>query len=163
MLDEQYTRSGYTNPEDRIKFCDSCDMYLDKNAAYNKHVTTLKQRNNVKFVNGEIIKNGSKFDCVICKTTVSQYSVNQHLKTKMHLDNVEGKDVRSSFTDKDIDKDNIIKDLPSSFTAKITEAYCNICNTTYNKKMNTVDQMNIKKLLKRKNLLIRSGEMKLVS
>ena len=73
-LDEQYTRSAYTNPElDGIKFCDSCDMYLDNNTAYYKHVTTLKHRNNVRLVNGEIIK-GSKFDCVICKTTVSQYS-----------------------------------------------------------------------------------------
>ena len=80
-LDEQY-------PElDGIKFCDSCDMYLDNNTAFNKHATTLKHRNNVRFVNGEIVKNGSKFDCVICKTSLSQYSVDQHLKTKMHLDN----------------------------------------------------------------------------
>ena len=32
--------------------------------------------------------------------TLSQYSVDQHLKTKKHLDNVNGKD-------KDIDNDNI--------------------------------------------------------
>ena len=44
-LDEQY-------PElDGIKFCDSCDMYLN-NTAFNKHVTTLKHRNNVRLVNG---------------------------------------------------------------------------------------------------------------
>ena len=97
--------SGYTNPEDGIKFSDSCDMYIVNNTAYNKHVTTLKHRNNLRLVNGEIVKNGSKFDCVICKTSVSQYSVDQHLKTKMHLDNVNGKDLRSSLTDKDIDKD----------------------------------------------------------
>ena len=52
-LDEQYTRSGYTNPEEGIKFCDSCDMYLDNNTAYNKHVTTLKHRNNVRLVTGD--------------------------------------------------------------------------------------------------------------
>ena len=40
-------------------------MYLDNNTAYNKHVTTLKHRNNVRLVNGEIVRNGSKFDCVI--------------------------------------------------------------------------------------------------
>ena len=51
-LDEQYTQSGYTNIEEGIKFCDSCDMYLDNNTAYNKHVTTLKHRNNVRLVNG---------------------------------------------------------------------------------------------------------------
>ena len=106
-LDEQYIEEG-------IKFCDSCDMYLDNNTAYNKHVTTLKHRNNIRLVTGEIVKNGSKFDCVICSTSLSQYSVDQHLKTKMHLDNVEGKD-------KDIDKN-------------ITEGYCNICNNRYNNK-----------------------------
>ena len=88
-LDEQ-------DPEEGLKFCDSCDMYLDNNTTYNKHVTTLKHRNNVRLVNGEITKNGSRFDCVICKSTLSQYSVDQHLKTKMHLDNV---NPRSSFTD----------------------------------------------------------------
>ena len=79
-------------------------MYLDNNTAYNKHVTTLKHRNNVRLVNEEIVKNGNKFDCVILKTTLSQNSADQHLKTKMHLDNV---NPRSGFTDgkyKDIDK-----------------------------------------------------------
>ena len=109
-----------------MKFCDSCDMYLDNNTAYDKHVTTLKHSNNVGLVNGKIIKNGSKFDCVTCKTTLSQYSVDQHLKTKMHLDNVEDKD-------KDIDKD-ITKDLQSSFTDNITDGYCDVCNTRYNNK-----------------------------
>ena len=121
-LDEQYTRSGYTNQKEGIKYCDSCDMYLDNNSAYNKHVTTLKHRNNVRLVTGELVKNGSKFDFVICKTSLSQYSVDQHLKTKMHLDNITGKS-----------KDNISKDQPSSFT-DITEGYCNICNTRYNDK-----------------------------
>ena len=68
-------------------------MYLDNNTAYKKHVTTLKHRNNVRLVNAEIIKNGSKFECVTCTTTLSQYSVDQHLKTKMHLDKVGGKDL----------------------------------------------------------------------
>ena len=137
-MDEKYTRSGYYNPElDGINLCDSSDMYLDNNTAYNKHVTTLKHRNNVRLVNGKIIKNGSKFDCVIGKTTLSQYSVDQHLKTKMHLDNV---NPRSGFTDgkdKDIDKGidtDITKGLQTSFTDKITEGYCNICNTRYNNK-----------------------------
>ena len=44
-------------------------MYLDNNTTYNKHVTTLQHRNNERLVNGEIIKNWSKFDCVTCKTT----------------------------------------------------------------------------------------------
>ena len=64
-LDEQYSEL------DGIKFCDSCAMYLDYNTAHNKHVTTLKHRNNVRLVNDEIVKNG-RFDCVICKTTLSQ-------------------------------------------------------------------------------------------
>ena len=72
----------------------------------------------MRLVTGEIVRNGSKFDCVICKTSLSQYSVDQHLKTKMHLDNVEGKDKDK---DKDIDKN-------------ITEGYCNICNNRYKNK-----------------------------
>ena len=101
-------------------------MYLDNNTAYNKHVTTLKHRNNVRLVNGEIIKNGSKFDCLTCKTTLSQYSVDQHLKTKMHLDNVGGitKDLRTYS----------VRGMPSIFIDKITKdssGYCDICNTRY--------------------------------
>ena len=106
-------------------------MYLDNNTAYNKHVTTLKHRKNVRLVNEEIVKNGSKFDCVICKTTLSQYSVDQHLKTKMLLDKV---NLRSGFTDgkyKNIDKDN---GETWSVTHNITEGNCNICNTRYNNK-----------------------------
>ena len=105
---------------------------------YNKHVTSLKHRNNVRLVNEEIVKNGSKFDCVICKTTLSQYSVDQHLKTKLHLDNV---NPRSGFTDgkyEDIDKVNGETSVESlhgwSETHNITEGYCNICNTRYNNK-----------------------------
>ena len=54
-------------------------MYLDNNTAYNKHVTTLKHRNNVRLVNEEIVKNASKFDCVICNTTLNQYSVDHNI------------------------------------------------------------------------------------
>ena len=64
--------------------------------------------------------------------------------------------------DKDIDKD-ITKGLQTSFTDKTTEGYCNICNTGYNKKMNTVDQMNIKKMLNRKKLDDKKWRDKLVS
>ena len=124
--------------EEGIKFFDSCDMYLDNNTAYNKHVTTLKRRNNVRLVNGEIITNGSKFDCVICKTTLSQYSVDKRLKTKMHLDNVNGKD-------KDIDKD-ITKD-------NITEGYCDVCNTRYNNKKDHCGSDEHKKKVKQKKLV----------
>ena len=63
-------------------------MYLDNNTEYNKHIETLNHRNNVRLVNGEITENGSKFECVTCKSLLSQYSVDQHLKTKMHLENV---------------------------------------------------------------------------
>ena len=131
--------------EEGIKFCDSCDMYLDNNTTYNKHVTTIKHRNNVRLVNGEIIKNGSKFDCVTCKTTLSQYSVDQHLKTKMHLDNFEGKD-------KDIDKD-ICKDLQSSFTDNITDGYCDVCNTRHNNKKEHSGSDQHKENVKQKKLV----------
>ena len=126
-------------------------MYLDNNTAYDNHVKTLKHRNNVRLVNGEIVKNESKFDCVTRKTTLSQYSVDQHLKTKMHLDNVEGKDLRSSLTDKDIDKD-ITKDLQISFTDNITDGYCDVCNTRYNNKKEHSGSDEHKENVKQKNL-----------
>ena len=62
-------------------------MYLDNNTAYKKHVEVLKHRDNVRVNKGQIKNNGVKFDCLTCKTSLSQYSVDQHLKTKMHLDN----------------------------------------------------------------------------
>ena len=134
-------------------------MYLDNNTAYNKHVTTLKHRNIVRLVNGEIVKNGSKFDCVICKTNLSQYSVDQHLKTKMHPDNVnprrgftDGKDLRSSLTDKGIDKD-ITKDLQSSFTDNITDGYCDVCNTRYKNKIEHSGSDEHKENVKQKKLV----------
>ena len=155
-MDEQY-------PElDGIKFCDSCDMYLDNNTAYDNHVTTLKHRNNVRLLNGEIVKNGSKFDCAICKTSLRQFSVDQHLKTKMHMDNVnlqggftDGKNLRSSLTDKDIDKD-ITKD-------NMADGYCNICNNRYNKKNEHNASDEHKENVNPKHLLVGSGEIKLMS
>ena len=53
---EQKINEQYSELEG-IKYCDSCDMYLDNNTAYNKHVTTLKHKNNVRLNDGEIIKN----------------------------------------------------------------------------------------------------------
>ena len=113
-------------------YCESCNIYLDNNTAYNKHVEIFKHTNDVKINNGEIIKNGLKFDCVTCETSLRQYSVDQHFKTKTQLDNVNG-----------MDKDNIIfkvnniteystisRDLRSSFTDNATSRdYCDICNT----------------------------------
>ena len=96
------------------KYCEIYNMYLDDITAYNKLIKTLKQRNNKRLLNGETIKNGVKFDFVTCKTSLSQYSVDKHLKTKMHLDNVNG-----------ITKDKITKD---------SAGYCDICNTSYNNK-----------------------------
>ena len=49
---------------DGLKYCESCDMYLDKNTAYNKLVEKLKHRNIVRLNNGEKMKNGVKIDCV---------------------------------------------------------------------------------------------------
>ena len=82
----------------------------------------------------------------------SQSSVDQHLKTKLHLDNVKGKD--KDITGDDNNNNNIAREDNGetwSETHKKTEGYCNLCNTRYNKKMNTMNQMNIKKMLGRKN------------
>ena len=55
-------------------------MYLDSNTSYSKNVETIKHRNNVRSINGAIIKNGIKFDYEICRTTQIEFSVDQHLK-----------------------------------------------------------------------------------
>ena len=127
-------------------------MYLDNKTEYNKHRETLKHRNNVILVNGEIIKNASKFECVICKTTLSQYSVDQHLKTKMHLDNVTGKykDITGD------DNNNIAREDNGeiwSETHNKTEGYCNICNTRYNNKHEHNESDEHKQNIKRKKLV----------
>ena len=87
--------------------------------------------------------------------------MDRHLKTKMHQDNVTRKDTDITGDD----NNNIAREGNGetwSETHNKTERYCNISNTRY-KKMNTMNQMNIKKMIKRKNLLIRSGEIKLMS
>ena len=124
-MDEEYSELK------GIKFCDSCNIYLDNNTAYKKHVETLKHKNNVKLNNGEVIKIGDKFDCVTCKTSLSQYSVEQKFKTKLHLDNVEGK-VNNITKDNVEGKDNKIIEV--STLSKDKTGYCNICNTRYDNK-----------------------------
>ena len=131
-IDEQYSEL------EGIKYCDSCDMYLDINTAYNNHVTTLKHKNNVKLKDGEIIKNGDKFDCITCKTSLSHYSVEQHFETMMHLDNVAG-----------ITKE-ITKDQRSSFTD--SSGYCDICNTRYDNKNEHNESDHHKENVKQKKL-----------
>ena len=78
-------------------------MYLDNYTEYNKHNETIKPGNNLSLNNGEIIMNESKFQCVTCNSALSQYSVDEYLKTQMHLNSFKGKD-----------KDNIITEGPRS-------------------------------------------------
>ena len=137
---EQKINEQYSELEG-INYFDSCDMYLDNNTAYNKHVTTLIHKNNVRLNDGEIIKNGDKFDCITCKTSLSQYSVEQHFKTKMHLDNVVG-----------ITKDND-NDRDSS-------GYCGICNTRYGNKNEHNESDHHKKKVKQKKLTDRKWREK---
>ena len=126
-MDQQYSQL------EGIKYFDSCGMYLDNNTAYNKHVTTLNYRNNVILINGEIIKNGDKFDCVICKSSLSQNSAEQSFKAKMYLDNVEG-----------ITKDVITKD---------SSGYCDICNTRYDNKEKHIESEQHNEKIKEKKLV----------
>ena len=41
-IDKQYAEF------EGINYCDSCDMYLDNNTEFKKHIGTLKHRNNVR-------------------------------------------------------------------------------------------------------------------
>ena len=132
-------------------------MYLNNNTEYRKQIGTLKHRNNVRINNGKIIKNGSKFECVTCKSTLSEYSVDQHLKTKMHLDNVKGKD-----------KDNISKDNfeTRSMTHNITEdstGYCDTCYPRYNNKNKHTESDEHKENVKQKKLADGMWREKVVS
>ena len=107
-------------------------MYLENSTAYNKHVTTLKHKNNLRLNDGEIIKNEDRFECITCNTSLSQYSVEQHFKSKMHLDNVEG------------------------ITKKITKessGYCDICNTRYNNKNEHIESVEHEENAKQKTLV----------
>ena len=114
-------------------------MYLDNNTEHKEHIEKLKHRNNVRLNNGEIIKNGIEFECVTCKSTLSQYGLVQHLKTKMHLDNVKGKDKDNLSNDNGVTwpkTHNLMDDSPG---------YCDICNTRYNNKKNNESDVKEKK------------------
>ena len=65
----------------------------------------------------------------------------------MHLDNFKGKD----------------KDIAREQTDNKTEGFVIYVTLDITTKMNTMNQMNIKKMLTRRNFWIRSGEIKLMS
>ena len=48
-----------------IKYCDSCNMYLDKNNSYNKHVETLKHRNNVRLIFGTVTSTVTNYKVLV--------------------------------------------------------------------------------------------------
>ena len=120
---------------------------------------TLKHKNNVKLNNGEVIKIGDKFDCVTCKTSLSQYSVEQKFKTKLHLDIVGGKDNNITKDNVEGEENNIIED---STISKDKTGYCNICNTRYDNKNKHNESEQNNENFKEKNLLMKSGEIKLM-
>ena len=83
--------------------------------------------------------------------------MDQHLKTKMHLDSV---NPRSGFNDgkyKDIDKDN---GETWSETHNITEGYCNIFNTRYNNKNEHSGSDEHTENVKQKKLVDKNREIK---
>ena len=49
--------------------------YLDNDIDYNRHVETLKHKTNVKMIDGEIIKNCDRYECITCKTSINQISI----------------------------------------------------------------------------------------
>ena len=62
--------------------------------------------------------------------------MDHRLKTKMHLDNVNGKD-KDIDRDKDKDEDITKEDPQIGYTDN--SRYCNMFNTRYNNKMNTIN------------------------
>ena len=84
-------------------YCDSCKIYLNDKGEMSKNLGALKQKINTRLVNGEIVKanDRDRLECLTSKSSLSSYSVEDHFKTKKHLDNV---DKLSSTFDKDKDK-----------------------------------------------------------
>ena len=99
---------------------------------------TSKHRNNVRLVKGEMIKNGSKLECVLYKTTLSQYCLDQQLKIKTHLDKFN-------------DRDKYITE--ESTISKDNSGYCNICNTRYNNKIEHNESYDNKENVNQKNFV----------
>ena len=122
-------------------------MYLDYNTEHYKHIETLNHRKNARLNIGELIKSGSKFECVTGKTTLSQYSVEQRLKTKMHLDNFKGKaEDKKSSKDREPSKDR--ESLSKTQTSSTGSS--DICHTKYNNKNKHNDSDDHKENVKQK-------------
>ena len=78
--------------------------------------------------------------------------MDQHLKTKLHLDNVKGKyqDITADHNNNIAREDN---GETWSETHNRTEGYCNICNTRYNNKNEHNESDEHKENVKQKKLV----------
>ena len=55
-------------------YCDSSEKYLDDESDYYSHIESLKPKINVRLIDGEITENGDCYECITCKSSVSQYN-----------------------------------------------------------------------------------------
>ena len=51
---------------------------------------TLKHKNSLSVINGKVTKIGYWYECFLSNVNLSQYSVETHFKTKIHLCKVNG-------------------------------------------------------------------------
>ena len=88
--------------------------------------------------------------------------MDQLLKTKLHPDNVKGKDkdITGDDNNNNIARELLVKHGQRPIIKLKDFAIFVIPDITI--KTNTMNQMNIKKMLNRKNLLIKGGEIKLI-
>ena len=101
-----------------------------------EHLNTLQLKTNARILNGELVKDGDRYECVVCKSSLGKFSVEKQFTTKNHLDNVNniGKDeyITTNIT-KDISKD-ITEDITNEITKDMKKdiaSFCLICNTIY--------------------------------
>ena len=83
-----------------LMYC-SCEIHLDGDTGYKRHVETLKHKNCTSVISGEVLKSCYRYESITCKATLSQYSVETHFKAKFHLDKV-------NYITEDITDDNKI-------------------------------------------------------
>ena len=68
-----------------ILYCDGFEIYLDDESDYYGHIESLKQKINIRLIDGEITENENCYECINCKSSLSQYSVETHFKEKEHI------------------------------------------------------------------------------
>ena len=85
-----------------LLYCDIRNIYINGKGEMSEKLGALNQEKNIRKANGELVKANDRktYECLTSKSSLSSYCVEDHFKTKKHLDNV---DKLSSTLDNDKD------------------------------------------------------------